>query len=90
VRLRDVKRVISVGCIKYVIQTFCIFILTFYNFFARYKLRAVIHNKNAHFTTTVIGSDDTLYIFDDQKGVREVRNSTDLVEYGIYSQIYEF
>ena len=67
-----------------------VFPLTFCNFFARYKLRAVIHSNGVHFTATLIGHDDTLYIFDDQKGVREVRSSTDLVEYGIYSQIYEF
>ena len=59
-------------------------------FFARYELRAVIHNKNAHFTATLIDRNNKLYIYDDQIGVREVRSSIDPVEYGIYTQIYEF
>ncbi|CAF3432704.1 unnamed protein product [Rotaria socialis] len=71
VRLRDVKRIIEVGCVKY-------------------QLRAVIHNKNDHFTATLINSDNTLYVYDDLRGVREVRTSTDEIEMGIYTQIHEF
>ena len=89
-RLRDVKRVLRVGHVKYVIKIFCISLLTFCKLFARYKLRAVIHNDGSHFTTTLIGHDGTLYIFNDQEGIRQVRNSTELIEFGIYTQIYEF
>ncbi|UJR07043.1 hypothetical protein I4U23_011331 [Adineta vaga] len=46
-----------------------------------YKLRAVIHHKSAHFTATVIGTDNMYYYFDDQKGIRQGRPSTDLVEF---------
>ncbi|CAF1118318.1 unnamed protein product [Rotaria sordida] len=57
VRLRDMKRVIRIGCVKY-------------------QLRAVIHNKDAHFTATLIGVNNNLYYFDDRQDVREVRTST--------------
>ena len=57
---------------------------------SRYKLHAVIHHNKAHFTATLIDPLNTLYIYDDQKGVREVRSSTDMVEYGIYTRVFEF
>ncbi|UJR12888.1 hypothetical protein I4U23_017062 [Adineta vaga] len=37
----------------------------------RYELRATIHHKDAHFTATLIDPLNALYIYDDQKGVRE-------------------
>jgi ubiquitin C-terminal hydrolase len=63
------------------------------NFFDRYKLRAVIHHKSSpepHFTATLISKDNTYYHFDDLIGIKKARTSTDMVEFGIYSQIYEF
>lgn len=59
------------------------------NYF-RYELRALIHNKNAHFTATLIKPNNKLYIYDDQRGIREVRTSGDGIEMGIYTQIYTF
>ncbi|CAF2096636.1 unnamed protein product [Rotaria magnacalcarata] len=56
----------------------------------RYKLRAVIHNKSLHFTATLIGKDGKLFSYDDRRDIRENRMSTDPIEMGIYSQIYEF
>lgn len=61
-----------------------------FSFFDRYKLRAVINHRDAHFTATLITSDKELYIYDDQQGVRSTRSSTDHVEMAIYTQIYEF
>jgi hypothetical protein len=43
-----------------------------------------------HFTATLIDCDDTWYAFDDKVGVRKVRTSTDMVEYAIYTQVYDF
>lgn len=59
-------------------------------FFSRYALKAVLHHKNAHFTATLIGVKNNLYMYDDQKGVREVRASTDEIEMAIYAQVHEF
>ena len=50
----------------------------------------MIQNKDAHFTATLLGRDKRLYAYDDQKGVQEVRSSAEPVEYGLYSQIYDF
>lgn len=58
--------------------------------FFRYRLEAVIHHKNNHFTATVIGADNEYYHFDDRLGIRDGRACIDLVEYGIYRQIYTF
>lgn len=49
-----------------------------------------MHHKNDHFTATLIGIDNNLYMYDDLKGVREVRTSTDEIEVGIYTRINEF
>ncbi len=56
----------------------------------RYQLRAVTHHNKAHFIATLIDPYNTLYIYDDRKCVKEVRNSTDIVEYGIYTWVFEF
>ncbi|CAF3159980.1 unnamed protein product [Rotaria socialis] len=56
---------------------------------AKYRLRVLMHNKNDHFTATLIGSDDKLYIYDDHSGIREVRSSTGDIEMAIYTQIYD-
>jgi hypothetical protein len=63
--------------------------LTFCNVFLSYKLRAVIHHtpNPPHFTATLIGRHGTLYLYDDLKGVKEVRSSTNPIIYGIYSEI---
>ncbi|UJR12328.1 hypothetical protein I4U23_016505 [Adineta vaga] len=56
----------------------------------KYQLRATIHHKDAHFTATLIDPLNRLYIYDDQKVVREVRGSTDMVKYGLYVRIPDF
>ncbi|CAF1408549.1 unnamed protein product [Rotaria magnacalcarata] len=56
----------------------------------KYKLRAVINHRDAHFTATLIGPDKELYIYDDRQGVRPTRTSTERVEIAVYTQIYEY
>jgi hypothetical protein len=92
VRLRDLKTVIHVGPFEYAIKMFCILFLIFCNFFSSYKLRAVIHHtlNPAHFTATLIGNHDILYLYDDLKGVKEVRSSTNPIICGIYSETCGF
>jgi len=92
VRLRDLKPMIKVGIFEYVIKTFAILCLTFYHLFSRYKLRAVVHHtlNPAHFTATIIGSNNILYLYDDLHGVKEVRSSTNPIVCGIYSEINDY
>ncbi|CAF2080423.1 unnamed protein product [Rotaria magnacalcarata] len=56
----------------------------------KYKLRAVINHRDAHFTATLIGPDKELCIYDDRQGVRPTRTSPDRVEIAVYTQIYEY
>ncbi|CAF2103525.1 unnamed protein product [Rotaria magnacalcarata] len=56
----------------------------------KYKLRAVINHRDAHFTATLIGPDKELYIYDNRQGVRPTRTSPDRVEIAAYTQIYEY
>ncbi|CAF3280764.1 unnamed protein product [Rotaria socialis] len=56
----------------------------------KYKLRAVINHRDAHFTATLIGPDKELYIYDDRQGARRTRTSPDRVEIAVYTQIYEY
>ncbi|CAF1491231.1 unnamed protein product [Adineta steineri] len=58
--------------------------------YVQYKLCSVIHHKSSHFTATLISTDGTFYVYDDMKGVKEVRMSSDPVVVGIYSRIFEF
>jgi len=58
--------------------------------FSRYKLKATIHHKEGHFTSTFIGANNEYYHFDDRLGIRQGRPCTDLVEYGIYTRIFTF
>ena len=58
----------------------------------RYQLRAVINHigKEMHFISTLIGRDEKLYVFDDLKGIQEVRGSTSNIETGLYTKMDEF
>jgi len=58
--------------------------------FSRYKLKATIHHKGGHFTSTFIGANNEYYHFDDRLGIRQGRPCTDLVEYAIYTRIFTF
>lgn len=63
------------------------------NYLSRYKLRAVIHHTRTpveHFTATLIGTDDQLYLYDDLKNVKPVTTSTGQIVYAIYTKIYTF
>ena len=65
----------------------------FFQFFARYRLCAIIHHRYTpirHFTTTLVGRDGQLYLYDDLKKMIKVQTSTDSPIYGIYSRIYPF
>lgn len=63
------------------------------NYLSRYQLRAAIHHISTsveHFTATLIGTDNQLYMYDDLKNVKPVTTSTGKVVYVIYTKIYTF
>jgi hypothetical protein len=56
----------------------------------RYELRAVINYGSSHFTATLIGQNNQLYLYDDMVGIQRVQRSMDVVETGVYTLIGEF
>ena len=50
----------------------------------RYNLQATINHEDDHFTSTLLGSSNQLFLFNDLKGIQKIEQSLPLVETAVY------